>query len=98
MKLHFSLRAGQDVDRLFNFLIENEASIQTADSAIEAIREGALSLLRQPESGVSLNDGTRRQELYIPFGRHNYRLRYIVDYDQQVIRVLRIWHSREKDA
>ena len=95
MQLQFSRRSDKDLDRLYNFLTETSHNIKTADKALKAIKAGAASLLDNPEAGTDLQDGTGRRELYVPFGKNNYTLRYITDYEARVIRVLRIWHSRE---
>ncbi len=99
MQLQFSRRADHDLDRLFHFLIENKASVRTADRAILAIKNGAKSLLENPEFGIALHDGSQRRELAIAFGKGAYILRYIPVLQTQTIYVLRIWHSREdRDA
>jgi len=95
MQLRFSRRADHDIDRLYHFLIENQASVRTADRAILAIKRGAQSLLENPEIGSSLDDGSQRRELAIAFGKRAYILRYIPDLQTQTVYVLRIWHSRE---
>jgi len=95
MQLRFSRRADHDLDRPYDFLIENKAHVRTADRAILAIKDGAKSVQSNPEIGTALNDGSRRRELAIPFGKRAYILRYITDLQAQIIYVLRIWHSRE---
>ena len=96
MRLQFSRRSDKDLDRLYEFLTEASHSIKTADKALKAIKDGATSLLDNPDTGTDLRDGTGRRELYIRFGKNNYTLRYKTDYEAKVIRVLRIWHSREE--
>ena len=95
MRLQYSPRADRDLNRLYQFLTNNAAALETADAAIEAIARGARTLLENPAMGTNLEDGTGRQELYIPFGNHNYTLRYVFDRKSQTVRILRIWHSRE---
>ena len=95
MQLVYLDQANRDIDRLYKFLINNNASLQSADKAILAIKEGAISLLDNSELGTDLNDGTERRELSIPFGKSNYVLRYFIEHEYKKILVLRIWHSRE---
>ncbi len=95
MELHSSRLSELDIDRLYDFLIENKASRKTAGKAFLKIKEGAQSLIDNPELGINMNDGTNRQELHIPFGKGEYVLRYIPDYDANIIYLLRIWHSNE---
>lgn len=96
MRLQLSRRSDKDLDRLYELLTEASHSIKTADKALKAIKDGATSLLDNPDTGADLQDGTRRRELYIRFGKNNYTLRYKTDYEAKVIRVLRIGHSREE--
>ena len=96
MQLQFSRIADRDIDRLYHFLISNKASLKTADKAILSIKEGAEALLSHPELGRALEDDPlERREWLIEFGKGAYILRYIPDYDAGLIRILRIWHSRE---
>jgi len=95
MELQFSRGAENDLNRLFDFLIEAQSSRKTAAKALRAIKEGAYQLVAHPELGISLDDDTGRREWRIPFGKNAYILRYIPGYDQQIIRVLRVYHSRE---
>ena len=95
MQLQFSLRSEKDLERLFDFLTQGAQSIKTADKALHSIKGGAISLIDNPDAGTMLQDGTGRRELYINFGKHNYTLRYKPDFDEKVVRILRIWHSRE---
>ena len=69
MQLRFSHRSDEDLDRLYEFLTEASHSVITADKALKAIKEGAISLLDNPDSGTALQDGTGRRELYIRFGK-----------------------------
>lgn len=95
MKLAYLPETNLDIDRLYTFLIENKASLKTADKALLRIKEGAEMLIMNPELGLSMNDGTDRRELPLSFGQHAYILRYIPDYDNNEILILRIWHTRE---
>lgn len=96
MRLQFSRRSDKDLDRLYEFLTEASHSIRTADKALRAIKNAAISLLDNPDTGTVLKNGTGRRELYIRFGKNNYALRYKTDYEAKVIRILRIWHSRKE--
>jgi len=95
MQLQSSRLADHDLDRLYDFLITNKASKQTAHNAIATIKKGMLSLKHDPKLGVALDDRSGRDELSIKFGKRAYIVRYFSDYEANVIRILRIWHSRE---
>ncbi len=93
MQLDWAEETKGDFRRLKQFLVTK--SPRTANNAIQAIRKGAQSLIDDPELGTSMNDGTLRRELPISFGKYAYILRYVPDYDAQLVRILRIWHTRE---
>jgi len=60
---------------------------------MELLGGGANTLLDMPEIGRPMSDGSKRRELYLPFGNGAYVLRYRLDGDMVVI--IRVWHSRE---
>ena len=95
MRLQFSLRSDRDLERLFDFLTQTAPSIRTAEKALTSIKDGAIRLIDNPNVGTEMADETGRREFYIPFGNNNYIIRYKPDFDEKVIRILRIWHSRE---
>lgn len=91
MKLRWLPAAFEDIERLFDFLIEK--SPDAATRAMELILDGGESLERMPEMGKPINDETGRRELYLPFGVGAYVLRYKLEGEAVV--VIRVWHSRE---
>ena len=95
MKLVYLPEIDNDLDRLYNFLINNAASLKTADKALLRIKQGANTLIDHPELGISLGDGTERRELSLDFGKGAYIIRYVPDYEHKEILILRIWHSKE---
>lgn len=91
MKVLWLPEALDDVERLFGFLIEKDAS--AAERAVHAISSGAEKLRDLPRIGRPLGDDTDRRELVVPFGAGAYVLRYRIHRDAAVI--IRVWHSRE---
>lgn len=91
MKLRWLPAAFQDIERLYEFLVEKDPN--AAARAMEIILDGAEGLEDMPEIGKPMNDDTGRRELYIPFGAGAYVLRYKLDGETVVI--IRVWHSRE---
>jgi plasmid stabilization system protein ParE len=84
-------RALIDIDRLYNFLFtKNE---EAAAKAAQVILRGSSLLEDSPRLGRPMADGTRRRELFIPFGSGFYVLRYFLTND--AIIVVRVWHGRE---
>ncbi len=83
--------ARQDIERLFEFLID--VNPRAAERAIRVIQSGAGSLSEQPEMGRPMRDDPKRRELYLPFGASAYVLRYQIETDTVVI--VRVRHGRE---
>ena len=83
--------AVEDIIRLRGFL--EDKSPEAANRAGAVIRSGAKMLADFPAIGKPMNDGTGRREVFLPFGAGNYVLRYIVG--QQIVVIIRVWHSRE---
>ncbi len=92
MKLVWLPEARDDIQRLFDFLLERDPA--AAERAVRTIQLGSMSLLEYPRVGRSLDDETGRRELFVPFGAGAYVIRYVV-LDEQIV-VIRVWHSREK--
>ena len=74
MKLRWLPSAFQDIERLYEFLLEKDPN--AAANAMELILEGSEQLLEMPELGRPMDDETGRCELYLPFGSAAYVLRY----------------------
>lgn len=91
MKLVWLPEARDDIQRLYDFLIEIDP--RAAERAVRAIQLGARRLQELPRVGRRMNDDTERRELFVPFGAGAYVLRYRVHSDTVV--VIRVWHSRE---
>ncbi len=94
MKLRWLPAAFQDIERLYEFLVEKNP--RAAARAMEVILDGADNLENMPELGRPMSDGTDRREYYLPFGAGTYVLRYQLD--GKVIVIIRVWHSRERRA
>ncbi|WP_416899503.1 MAG: type II toxin-antitoxin system RelE/ParE family toxin [Minwuia sp.] len=92
MKFVFLPEAVEDIDRLYDFLIEKDAI--AAQKAMLAIDEGISLLLDNPYIGVKMGGQPERQ-LFVPFGKSAYVLRYRVDEPSDTLAVIRVWHGRE---
>lgn len=93
-KIGWLLAATKDVDRLREFIKkENPRAAKNAGLRIL----GAVDLLtKNPEAGMPSPDEDCEEfrDLYAPFGKGGYTIRYRVK--QQVIVIVRVWHSREE--
>lgn len=81
-----------DLMRLRKFIQDKNPS--AAKRAASKIKEGALTLMSNPESGRPVEGLSSFREILIPFGAGNYVLRYRED--DAVIVVVRVWHSKEE--
>ncbi|MEE8058485.1 MAG: type II toxin-antitoxin system RelE/ParE family toxin [Pseudomonadales bacterium] len=95
MKLVYLPETDKDLDRLYDFLIENATSLKTADKALLRIKQGVNALVHDPELGIDMEDDTGRRELTLSFGKGAYIVRYFLEYEYKKILILRIWHSKE---
>jgi plasmid stabilization system protein ParE len=91
MKLVWLPAARDDIQRLYDFLIERDPA--AALRMLDRIRAGAATLLEFPRAGKRMDNDTDRRELYVPFGVGAYVLRYRLTGEALV--VIRVWHSRE---
>lgn len=81
-----------DLMRLRTFIQDkNPSAVQRSASKI---KEGALTLMSNPESGRPVEGFSSFREIFIPFGAGNYVLRYRED--NVTIVVVRVWHSKEE--
>ncbi|MBE8167362.1 MAG: type II toxin-antitoxin system RelE/ParE family toxin [Shewanella sp.] len=81
-----------DLIRLRKFIQDKNPS--AAKRAANKIKEGALTLIENPETGRPVEGLSSFREILIPFGAGNYVLRYRED--NLTIVVVRIWHSKEE--
>lgn len=93
MKLVFLPEASDDIDRLYDFLMPK--SPLAAQKAMLAIDEGLAMLQDNPFMGLKMDGNPDYRQLYVPFGKNAYVLRYRIHQEQDTLVVVRVWHSRE---
>ena len=91
MKLVWLPEARDDIQRLFDFLVEKDP--EAALRMLGRVRAGAATLLEFPRAGKRMDEDTERREFFVPFGVGAYVLRYRLR--EETILVIRVWHSRE---
>ncbi len=91
MRVRWLPEAWQDIQRLYDFLVDQDPG--AAARAMDALLDGADRLVEMPEIGRPMDDDTGRRELYLPFGVGAYVLRYRIESENVVI--IRVWHGRE---
>lgn len=84
--------AVKDVMRLRKFIHDKNPS--AAKRAASRIKDGAMILMSNPESGRPVDGVSSFREIMIPFGAGNYVLRYREE--NSTIVVVRVWHNKEE--
>lgn len=97
----FSPDAVEDLERLFDHLLERELSSPTGDldipaRAIEAIERAGQLLAHSPFSCRKVGDSAFLRELIIPFGGTGYVALFEIRSSDQII-VGAVRHQRESD-
>ncbi len=93
MKLVFLPEAVGDIDRLYNFLMPKNPI--AAQKAMLAIDEGLAMLQENPFMGPKMDANSDYRELFVPFGKSSYILRYRIHQEKNALVVVRVWHGRE---
>lgn len=81
-----------DLVRLREFIKPHNS--KAASNAAKRIIDSANLLLNNPYLGHPIEELPEFNELFIPFGKRGYVMRYRVDGKKIVI--LRVWHGREE--
>lgn len=100
-RVRLSKSAEQDLDRLFDFLIERELTraagdLALADVALASIRAGFATLEHSPFTCRKAGDSPFLRELIIPFGRSGYVALFEIE-DAAHVLVLAVRHQLEDD-
>ena len=53
-------------------------------------------LAENPHLGIEMEHSALYRQLFIPFGKSAYVLRYRIDQDSDTLAVVRVWHGRER--
>jgi plasmid stabilization system protein ParE len=92
LKIILSPRAGADLQRLHEFLMQN--SVPAALRSATTLSDRLKLLSQFPALGKPLGKAGMR-ELYVPFGKSAYVIRYYVSARRNTVVILRAWHARE---
>ena len=99
--VRFTDTARDDLERLFDFLLERAGSMEDAvqaQRAIDAIRDAVVGqLARTPFSFRKAGSSALRRELIIPFGNSGYVGLYEIEPAKKRVVVLAMRHQREDD-
>lgn len=91
IKIEWLPSALADLSRLYEFINPHNPAVATR--AVQTIILRVDQLKAQPEMGKVCSVNQEFRELFIPFGRNQYVLRYRNDRDKIII--ARIWHGKE---
>ncbi len=93
-KIEWLPEASKDVARLREFI--KKESPRAAKNAGLRILYAVDLLTKNPEAGMPSPDEDCEEfrDLYAPFGKGGYTIRYRIK--QQIIVIVRVWHSREE--
>ncbi len=100
-RVRLTLEAADDLERLFDFVLQRElqrhdGDLAVADRALAAIKSGISTLRQSPFTCRKAGTSPFLRELLIPFGRSGYvALFEIVDQENVVISAVR--HQLEED-
>ncbi len=98
--VRFSASAEDDLERLFDFLLDAAQTLEDLDlaqTAINAVRSAALhQLATNPYSFRKTGRSSTRRELIVPFGATGYVALYEIAGPASVV-VLAVRHQREED-
>lgn len=99
-KVEFTPEAVADLDRLFDFLLDQAQTVEDAMRAyvaVEALRTAANSHLSiTPYSYRKVGQRPTLRELIVPFGSSGYILRFDIRTPERVL-VIGARHQREED-
>lgn len=93
MNYVFLPEAVEDIERLYDFLAAH--SPEAAAKAMLAIDDGIELLLANPLIGPKMDERPDIRQLFIPFGKSAYVLRYRIHTEAETLVVIRVWHGRE---
>jgi plasmid stabilization system protein ParE len=100
-EVRFTDAAREDLERLFDFLIERASSgedLELAQRAIDAIRDAVTGhLAHTPYSFRKAGSSSLRRELIIPFGSSGYVALYEIEPEKERVVVLAVRHQLEDD-
>lgn len=100
-RVRLTAEAADDLERLFDFVLQRElmrhdGDLDLAERALEALRHGIATLRQSPFTCRKVGTSPFFRELIIPFGRSGYvALFEIIDHDNVVVSAVR--HQLEDD-
>ena len=97
--VRYAAGAREDLERLFDFLLQRAASAEDLDlaqRALDAIMASVDGLSRSPFIHRKVGDSPFLRELLIPFGHTGYVALFEIE-DASTVSILAVRHQREED-
>ena len=98
--IRFTLQATQDLQRLYDFIIERELSrggdLSVADRALDAMRNAIAMLSFSPFTCRKAGNDPFVRELVIPFGSSGYVALFEIEASDSLV-IAAVRHQREED-
>jgi len=100
-RVRLTLEAADDLERLFDFVLQRElqrhdGDLAVADRALAAIKSGISTLRQSPFTCRKAGTSPFLRELLIPFGRSGDVALFEIE-DPETVTILAIRHQREDD-
>ena len=100
-KVRFTRAAEQDLEELFDFVLERElaregGNLDLAGQALDALRAGIATLKASPFTCRKAAQSPFLRELVVPFGRSGYVALFEIE-DASTVTVLAVRHQLEDD-
>lgn len=98
--VRFTRQAAEDLERLYDFILEREISkagdLELAERALDAIEHGIATLCFSPFTCRKAGDSPFIRELVIPFGATGYVALFEIEASDSIV-VAAVRHQREDD-
>ncbi len=96
-RVRFTEEAAADLERLYDFLLENnDGDWSVAERALQAIRDALGLLERSPFSCRKAGNDAFLRELIVSFGASGYVALFDIE-DSETVTILAVRHQREDD-
>ena len=99
-EVRFTDAARDDLERLFDFVLDRSSSVEDlelAQRAIDAIRDAVMGHLARTPFSFRKAGSSLRRELIIPFGNDGYVALYEIESERERVIVLAVRHQLEDD-
>jgi len=94
VQVKWTSKALSDLNRLFEFLVK--VNRQAAAKTVQSLTTAPIRIIEQPRIGERLEEFEPREIRRLLVGRYEMRYEMRYELNNNVLYVLRIWHTREE--